>query len=348
MQRVHIHPYDYKWRDARYGTTMRVVGNVIDVNYTGDILFPPYNASSSNVVNVSPNVDLRSRARVEALLKVADKKIDIGVALGESRTTARHLTSVVARFYGAYKAARRGHWERARKILGVNGKSWKEQSSNVSSAWLEYSYAWVPLFSDIFGLQEQLKEGFKQADQLFSVVRYTKTPIDPRSYLSPVQLRSNPTLGVSIRKAEQFHKTKYYCRVQPNALHALTVLGLTNPLNIAWELVPFSFVVDWFLPIGDFLNASAAIQGVDFVSGHESYGSMVDVDFEWLVGGFIGNAANLRVITSGTPPKITVQSFTTKRDVLFSWGLSGVRPYSKDPFSLAHAATTAALVRKLA
>lgn len=31
--------------------------------------------------------------------------------------------------------------------------------------------------------------------------------------------------------------------------------GLLNPLEVIWELVPLSFVADWFLPIGDYLSA---------------------------------------------------------------------------------------------
>lgn len=32
------------------------------------------------------------------------------------------------------------------------------------------------------------------------------------------------------------------------------IIGWNVPLSIAWELVPFSFVVDWFVPVGDILN----------------------------------------------------------------------------------------------
>jgi hypothetical protein len=32
-------------------------------------------------------------------------------------------------------------------------------------------------------------------------------------------------------------------------------LGLVNPLEIAWEVVPYSFVVDWFLPVGSYIAA---------------------------------------------------------------------------------------------
>lgn len=346
VSKVFVTPYDYEY--TLFGKRYRTIGDCLSAAQTGTILDPVPDLSTDSNVNVSPNITLRSRCRVEALNKINDKKFDMGVALAESRQTARHLTSVVTRLYGSYKAARSGRWERARKILGVNGKSWKEQSSNASSAWLEYSYAWVPLFSDIFGLQEQLKEGFKENDQLFSVVRHAKESVDPRNLLSPSSYRSNPTLLVTTRKSEIFFKTKYYCRVENSSLLALSSLGLTNPIGIAWELVPFSFVVDWVLPIGDFLNALVAIEGVEFVSGHESYGSSYDFDLTWPVGGFFGNFAYpYAQIVKGTPPLITVQRHTTKRDVLTYWGLSGVRPYTKDPFSLAHAATTAALFRKL-
>lgn len=32
------------------------------------------------------------------------------------------------------------------------------------------------------------------------------------------------------------------------------IIGFNVPLQIAWELVPFSFVVDWFLPVGEVLS----------------------------------------------------------------------------------------------
>jgi len=37
---------------------------------------------------------------------------------------------------------------------------------------------------------------------------------------------------------------------------------LTNPALVAWELVPFSFVADWFVPIGSWLTAIAPLIGI--------------------------------------------------------------------------------------
>jgi hypothetical protein len=44
-------------------------------------------------------------------------------------------------------------------------------------------------------------------------------------------------------------------------------IEIGNPLEIAWELVPFSFVVDWFIPIGDWLGSLDALKGVKQVWG---------------------------------------------------------------------------------
>lgn len=50
-------------------------------------------------------------------------------------------------------------------------------------------------------------------------------------------------------------------------LSALGSLGLTNPLDVAWEVLPFSFVVDWFIPIGNWLNVLDAMHGYRFRAG---------------------------------------------------------------------------------
>jgi hypothetical protein len=43
------------------------------------------------------------------------------------------------------------------------------------------------------------------------------------------------------------------------------LVGLLDPASVAWELLPYSFVVDWFIPIGQYLAARAlpnALTGV--------------------------------------------------------------------------------------
>lgn len=39
-----------------------------------------------------------------------------------------------------------------------------------------------------------------------------------------------------------------------------------NPSLVLWEAVPWSFVVDWLLPVGDFLSSLTALWGISIIS----------------------------------------------------------------------------------
>lgn len=43
-------------------------------------------------------------------------------------------------------------------------------------------------------------------------------------------------------------------------------IDLGNPVEWAWELIPFSFVVDWALPVGEYLTSLFALQKVDVLA----------------------------------------------------------------------------------
>jgi hypothetical protein len=47
----------------------------------------------------------------------------------------------------------------------------------------------------------------------------------------------------------------------PNTL-LMNQMGFINPASIAWEAVPFSFVVDWFANVGQVLNSATDFVGL--------------------------------------------------------------------------------------
>jgi hypothetical protein len=55
----------------------------------------------------------------------------------------------------------------------------------------------------------------------------------------------------------------------PN-LYLASQLGFVNPAAIAWELVPFSFVVDWFVNVGEFLNNFTDLWGLTVTDPYTS------------------------------------------------------------------------------
>jgi hypothetical protein len=64
------------------------------------------------------------------------------------------------------------------------------------------------------------------------------------------------------------YKRNYQCRewavvrVDNPTLRAASEAGLTNPLSVAWEMTPFSWVADYFLKIGGFLSSFTALEGL--------------------------------------------------------------------------------------
>jgi hypothetical protein len=63
-------------------------------------------------------------------------------------------------------------------------------------------------------------------------------------------------------RVKQVVKIACNVRIDNPALATAQAVGLTNPALVAWELVPYSFVIDWFLPIGNWLTAIAPLVGI--------------------------------------------------------------------------------------
>jgi hypothetical protein len=63
------------------------------------------------------------------------------------------------------------------------------------------------------------------------------------------------------------------------ALKTAVELGFTNPAQLVWERVPFSFVVDWFLPLGDYFSQLDGLVGVE-VKGY-SVSLLTKVRVRW-------------------------------------------------------------------
>lgn len=66
---------------------------------------------------------------------------------------------------------------------------------------------------------------------------------------------------------------EYLVRSNPN--YIFTQLGLNNPAMWAWELIPFSFVVDYVAKIGDYIENRNALAGLEILA------SLHSIEEEW-------------------------------------------------------------------
>lgn len=210
---------------------------------------------------------LESIIRNKLRSKIQDMKVNLAQALGERKQTARLLTDAVQRVIRSVVALRRGRirdfcWE-----WGIPPKSrhlaWdtSKVSKRWASLWLEYKYGWSPFLSDIYGSAETLAQRALERDGVLRTKARVKSRTVLNDVISDIAVDYPPKPSLKRRLVLKGAITGYgyaYFRIDK----AMPNLGVDNPALLAWELLPFSFVADWFLGIGNFLQGINALDGV--------------------------------------------------------------------------------------
>lgn len=261
-------------------TTFRRLGETWQVNfpkggYVSDFAIEPQMPTvKSQIKSVTKLCDaptgipteMRNEANTKALLDIVDAKASIGENLATFRQT---LAMLHTPSWGLINHVRNAYANRRlRPFLGTPLSvllKYGKIPKDVAALYLQYVYGVKPLMQDIHGIMKLMKErgskdfllygqGSSNQQCEFRVGEYngggSKTRI--------------PT-GTEVAKV----RTRIWARIDPNCpgLLALSQVGLINPISIAWEVVPFSFVIDWFVPIGSVLQALTAHAGLIFVDG---------------------------------------------------------------------------------
>lgn len=184
---------------------------------------------------------------------IADAKsgMDLGTLFGEKRETANYIGGRFRDIALTTKRHQRALANIAKTAAGYAGtkKQRIRSQKDVSSAWLEYRYAIMPIVYSIKDALKVLSEGriirsyghFRRTNQARSreVVATAWWPDNTIRY----QLSRETTVRIQIHSAALAQAEVY----------ALSTNITINPLLTAWELLRLSFVVDWFIDIGDTL-----------------------------------------------------------------------------------------------
>ena len=154
--------------------------------------------------------------------------------------------------------------------------------------WLEYRYGWSPIVYDIVDTLkavyvQDLKAELSKPRGPFTVARGKSS----ESWSKDTDLSSVVTGVGSLGKRVEAHELScrayilYRSALEGSLFERLNDFGLFNVPLAIWELVPLSFVVDWFVPVGDYLEAIQPKFGVEIVTSGFTYTHKVDVS-QWL------------------------------------------------------------------
>lgn len=225
----------------------------------------------------SSDANAAKAAAVNRLLaNLKDMKFNAAQAFAERRQTANLLMNSVNRLVEFTRNFRRGNLSRCLSLLKSwkkarsNGREWSDKrwrnlkiptQSDFGRLWLEYSYGWKPLLGDIHGAAELLAQTYYRETQ--------PTRSDGKAkFRSETPFQSGICSGFTQVKFDVRYSVFY--RIDNPATVAGSQTGLLDPALLAWELIPFSFVVDWLLPVGDYLEGINAPAGLVFVKGQVS------------------------------------------------------------------------------
>jgi len=207
--------------------------------------------------------DLKEREReanVAALNRLRDGKLQNGADLAEARKTVMMIAQDCRRVLTAYRAIRLGNFAFAAKVLGLNLR--KGRHGTPADLWLELQYGWKPLIQAIHENAQTLAKP-RQKNRLEVKASATRrATFESQRTTSEGFVETWKCIGET--------RVVYKGIIQNEGLVAADTYGLLNPAEIAWELIPFSFVIDWFIPIGNMLSSLSASAGLAFAEGYRS------------------------------------------------------------------------------
>jgi hypothetical protein len=245
---------------------------------------PPLDYGVSDPVSVSSyvpsdmdsygNADLdrstnKAYAKFVAKMKDSAQNANNFLEMGQSmQQIMSHVTSIAK----SIQAVKKGDIVGAAKALGVSvsgnrADRIKKRAKQASDRWLELHFGWEPLVQDI-GSSIDILQGTGQSSSTNAQhIRVGST------FTGTYAFRVDNSDSSGYEVFDHRYRWSGGTRMggitlvdNPN-LAIANQMGFVNPLSVAWEAVPFSFVADWFGNVGQCLGAMTDFLGFQLKDG---------------------------------------------------------------------------------
>lgn len=304
--------------------TIRVNRRTTYTGYIGPVTLP-------SLVHAFAQNDINALV-TRCLNDIKNQKINVSLAIIEARENVSMITKRLVTLTRAAKFAMGKQWKKAASELGSTGYKVRHRNS-VHNGWLELQFGWLPLLNDIHGAYSALTDP-KFLENALVVARGRKVLETTDTYTSTMYTPLG-NISYSTRTFNEYrHELKGSLWYRMNLTHVSEAasLGLTNPLAVAWERVPFSFLFDYLVPVGNVLDALDATAGLTKLGVSITRHSRVHTT---VAGSASSGGPSVQGAISGEASKlIMTRTIPTSVYPMF---------YYKNPFSAAHAANTVAL-----
>lgn len=278
-------------------------------------------------------------AASKALLKLQAEKVNLSTNFAE-RKQMEHLfidtlSDIADTVRNFRKKASKKIWE-AVKREGTRDRRGK--LVKVPQKWLELQYGWNPLLDDLKNTGNLLAEHDKKNKYRILVHSNVKQSYK-KHWIKGSHIASHIWQDVTDEVTQNVKMMLCYQLNNP-LTRSLSELGITNPADLIWEEIPYSFVVDWVLPIGNWLQTFDADFGLSFQGGSVTEFTKVK------------SRSQLGESQSGLPPGMLARNnsvpykydgFVFNRGALLEPPGVGF-PHFKNPFSALHVSEALSLL----
>lgn len=197
-----------------------------------------------------------------------------GVFLAELKQTSRLAVDAVLQISQLLGSIRR--FKRVRTTVRKNGRTRKRTevryaaslggteyvARSIGGIWLLARYGIAPAIYDLQDSLKLLRNSLNAFDGRVTVKSHPKTAFTSRSVaMDPGTVHTTSTTRIWFKA--MFRPPSSYEQLMT---HFRDQLGLSSVTSIAWELTTLSFVVDWFVDVGGYLEALNKPEGFTIVA----------------------------------------------------------------------------------
>lgn len=169
-------------------------------------------------------------------------------------------------------------------------KTSNQRYREFGNAFLEFHFGWDPLVHDIYNCSQTLSRPVEPLSVRVSTYE---------SFASSTKLNAQEAFNCN-PGIDGFHNESLtgklrgfagcFMHVSNPDLYLANRLGLVNPASVAWELVPFSFVIDWFANVGQFISQFSDFAGVEVKDPYHGYSASATYFCSYKARWFCSNA----------------------------------------------------------
>lgn len=284
------------------------------------------------------------RMRSIALTKAFARVNPNGIMTGELLSDLDQTVGSLKRPFGSSRDLLR-RMSKYRK--GRLGKTAMSAARATANAWLEYRYGWKPIILDCESIVKEAHRFREDCYRRILVARASErgettnvTPFENPSPLGGFTVSGTRTDKQSVRVSAGI-VYEVADRTTTERLNQIMGTRPSDLLQTVWEVIPYSFVVDWFSNIGDWLQAVTPDPNVSI---RDSWCTSVSettnfITYQWK---YDENRSNPQVHLSGSGGNETFTTLNVRRTVHHQLPTTPV--WTKATLSTLHAADAMALL----